>query len=469
MSYLMIQLLCISGSMVFVVLSYALLYYFLKRRFTAGCFYKAGILVLVGFVVPFRPDLSKLIPRQSGIGGLVSGADMIRRAVTGRGNTFQESALIVNGMAGAHQDAAFSMILYIFVVWAAGAVAVLVYYGIRHARFMKTIKRWQYAVTEKTTLNIFDKVKQELGVSSDIAVKYCPCISSPMLIVIFHPVILLPVLCWTEKDLYFALRHELVHLKRKDLLYKGLLVLAAAINWFNPAVYAFARIFTEVCELSCDEAVTKGFDLNVRAYYAMAILRISHKETTQNTVFSTLFHGGDGNMKRRISSIMDISRKKSGIVLLAACFLLTIGSGSAFANSGSYEEVDYASADYSSYDYGIRTKEQTEKEIGEAFSEVFDREYYEDNFSGMVLGYEEDGIPVAADPEGILPQEGVIAAAGYEKSGFYSSSDCDSSGLVFYIQKGQEVEVTDSSAAMAAAKARYAGCTGYMKKSELEF
>ena len=51
------------------------------------------------------------------------------------------------------------------------------------------------------------------------------------------PRILLPDADFTTDELRLILKHELVHYKRRDLWYKGLVLAANAIHWFNPAVY----------------------------------------------------------------------------------------------------------------------------------------------------------------------------------------------------------------------------------------
>lgn len=106
--------------------------------------------------------------------------------------------------------------------------------------------------------------------------------------------------------------------------------------------------------------------------------------------------------------------------------------------------------------------------MAEAFSEVFDNEFHEEDFPGMIITYDEDGIPIVTDPN-VPDYRAVFATGRYEKNGFYSSSDCDSESLVFYILKGQKVEVTDSAYSTKVAKVKYAGATGYMKKGELKF
>ena len=72
-----------------------------------------------------------------------------------------------------------------------------------------------------------------------------------------RPVIALPAAAatWTPERLRLVLVHELVHVRRQDVMVEALLWLAGALYWFHPAVWlAAARVRLER-ERACDEAV----------------------------------------------------------------------------------------------------------------------------------------------------------------------------------------------------------------------
>ena len=72
-----------------------------------------------------------------------------------------------------------------------------------------------------------------------------------------RPVIALPqaAASWTPERLRLVLVHELVHVRRQDVIVEALLWLAGALYWFHPAVWlATARLRLER-ERACDEAV----------------------------------------------------------------------------------------------------------------------------------------------------------------------------------------------------------------------
>lgn len=91
------------------------------------------------------------------------------------------------------------------------------------------------------------------------------------------------------------------------------------------------------------------------------------------------------------------------------------------------------------------------------------------NMPGVIISYTNDGIPVVnVTEENILPRAvyaTVISPYGY----FYSDSSLKESSLLFSIPRGKTVQVIDSNISDTVAKIQYAGYTGYIRKSNLQF
>lgn len=90
------------------------------------------------------------------------------------------------------------------------------------------------------------------GVPKGLQVRKTTAAVSPMVMGIFRPTLILPETALTESRLPYVLRHELVHYRRGDIIWRWLAVLAASIHWFNPMVYVAAAQMREACEISCD-------------------------------------------------------------------------------------------------------------------------------------------------------------------------------------------------------------------------
>ena len=220
---------------------------------------------------------------------------------------------------------------------------VIGYHILRHIRFVKLVNRWSEDVSDEQILTVLQVQKAEMGISKQVHLKSCSFITSPMIVGFVTPTILLPTIDFSKTDLSFILKHELVHFKRKDVWYKSLVLLATAVHWFNPVVYFMARAIDLQRELSCDAEVIRNTKEDTRQQYCEAIISVIRKQSRVNNPLSTHFYGGKENMKNRIFSIMDTTKKKKGlaiifgvIILCAAAF--TVTNNGKTANDITYDE-----------------------------------------------------------------------------------------------------------------------------------
>ena len=85
-----------------------------------------------------------------------------------------------------------------------------------------------------------------------ITVRQSSLVSSPLTYGVIHPVILLPkTTVWNnEETLHYVLTHELVHIKRFDIITKVVLAVYFFVHWFNSfgwGMVVFANRSIEYC------------------------------------------------------------------------------------------------------------------------------------------------------------------------------------------------------------------------------
>ena len=199
-------------------------------------------------------------------------------------------------------------------VWLAGVAAVLALAALSHLRFVRTVRRWQMPCEAEGYAEALQTCLSEMHIRRRVSLRLCPTVSSPMLMGLLHPVILLPDEELTTEELALVLRHELTHLKRGDLLVKAGLVLAYALHWYNPVVWAMGRSLCFYQEASCDSHVTARADEEERRFYSETILRVIRRQARARTALCTSFYGGRNGMKRRIIAIME-GRRRTGVAL----------------------------------------------------------------------------------------------------------------------------------------------------------
>jgi len=304
---------------------------FLEKRYAAGWRYRAWMVIVLGLLLPFRLPLDGArIPID-----LPAPVTEVQQMLSFR----PEPAALANP-AVPDGDTGAGRQLWAVGFWMAGALALVSFYIWRHWRFLRLVARWSEEIADPRLLALLRELKRELGISRPVALKACSCVSSPMLTGLFRPAILLPPDVLTHDGLSFILKHELVHMKNHDLWRKGLVMLAAAVHWFNPAVYLMARSIDVQCELACDEMVLQGANLRQRRKYGETILRVVRSGSMRRTWLTTNFFGGKKEMETRIHSIMDTTKKRTGVAAFVIVLLATIATGVTFVHSSSGTALD---------------------------------------------------------------------------------------------------------------------------------
>lgn len=170
-----------------------------------------------------------------------------------------------------------------------------------------------------------------------------PLATTPMLIGMFRPTIILPDRCYTNEQLRAVLLHEITHLRRKDVLVKWLSVFVTALHWFNPIVWLVRREIDRACELSCDEAVIRNLDTEGKQNYGETLLYVAVDAKTPYTILSTTMCEEKKALKERLGAIMK-SRKHTRLTIIVSAMLLvvvgvvaiTLGAGSKITSRSNY-------------------------------------------------------------------------------------------------------------------------------------
>lgn len=151
-------------------------------------------------------------------------------------------------------------------------------------------------------------------------------VSSPLLFGVLRPVIIVPVdfaTRFSPSQQQLIIRHERVHLHRKDGLWNALALLTLCLFWFNPLVWLAVRSFRMNQELACDETVLNNSAKAVRVDYAKALVQCAGDAPYSNVLYPTL--GDKKTMMKRlemISSPSKTSKRLTAAALLTAVALL---------------------------------------------------------------------------------------------------------------------------------------------------
>lgn len=219
----------------------------------------------------------------------------------------------------------------LFYGYLAGAAAFLLYQGVSYAHFRRTVRRWKRDVARADYAAMLSDTARDLGVSAPEMI-VCEAISTPAVTGLLRPRLLLPHERYDVQELRYILRHELCHLKRRDMLLKLVLLAANAMHWFNPVVYLMLRQADEDIELACDSAATDGLELPERAAYSRTLLA-AVQSSVRALPATTCFGGTVERLKRRITNVLGAQKKRGlGIVALVLALTLTAGCAVSWGN-----------------------------------------------------------------------------------------------------------------------------------------
>ncbi len=194
-------------------------------------------------------------------------------------------------------------------------------------------KSWRQ-VSEPTTLQVFKGCRQELSLVWPVELLVAPGLTGPATGGVWRPYIVLPeklISSFSIEELRLLLLHELLHVRRLDVLSDRFAVLAAIVHWFNPIAWLALACIRRERELACDAAVLDRVDAEGAGHYGRLILKSAQQLRTLTTLSGAVeMFGPDLSLIRRIHMIANHNRPTrarralgSLLVLLLIAFGLT--------------------------------------------------------------------------------------------------------------------------------------------------
>lgn len=219
---------------------------------------------------------------------------------------------------------------YAFPIYLFGVIAILSINIIGYIRFLRHLKPKNKSAKDeenlllKSLVNGGDKVKLFRN----------PSISTPMLIGIFRSQIIIPDREYSEKQIKNILHHELIHLRRFDILIKWITMITKSIHWFNPMVYIIGREINHGCELACDEAVIKDLNNEEKQEYGDTLISIVSEDENFKGRLQVTMSEEKNRLKDRLIAIMDYSKKSEIVIFISGILFLAILVGGLYLGAG---------------------------------------------------------------------------------------------------------------------------------------
>ena len=324
--------------------------------------YYSWLIVLLGFLIPVRFSFGYALFH-------VSNASETPAVTIGAGTT-----VIKTAEAGLSWN---TIMAILFVIWLLGVVVYASVSVIRFFRWKRTILRLSKPSPYYDAFVSSFAEEMEIG---PVEIRISDAVSSPMMIGLFKPTILLPIRHYEYDELRLIIKHELTHYLHRDLWFKLILILCRAVHWFNPFMVLFARSIEQECEYYCDMSVMEKEPEKMRKVYCNSIVNTLADQVRRNgremrPVLATSFYSPKSGLKHRFSLVLrGKTRKVIGVLILAG--MLTIVSGFVLGEK-SGKEASGVSSNIHQVDV-IESSEEYETNTEWSEQEVEETTYYEE-------------------------------------------------------------------------------------------
>lgn len=241
---------------------------------------------------------------------------------------------------------------WILIVWLAGSAAL--FFRLLGGKLLGYwVARKAPEVKDKGFMKTVGQVARQFGIMAKITILKSDRFNVPFVSGIFRTRLIMPSQAqnWPGQRLKNILRHELAHVKRRDILIQFLAQVVCCIYWVNPLVWILERQLFLERERACDDmALAQDIKASEYAGHLMEVLEeMGNKKNNNLWVITAMAEGTD--FKDRILSILNpTARRRSpqrrhwrAVIVLALFFLLP------FAAFSPWAAADRLSGDHSPY------------------------------------------------------------------------------------------------------------------------
>ncbi|MGI6066613.1 MAG: M56 family metallopeptidase [Bacillota bacterium] len=209
-------------------------------------------------------------------------------------------------------------------IWLVGAIVFAGWHFYCYHKFIKQLRADSFPVADNTAAGLLSSCKASLGIHGEVKLMLNHKITSPMLVGLHRPIILLPTSKMQEIDLKLVLTHELIHLKRNDLWVKLFALVAGTIHWYNPFVHVLRKDVGTWGELSCDEVMVSNMSHEEKKLYGIAILNTLDIHSGINTAFCSSLCENKKHIERRLTMLLNVKKTKKHIAILAIVVIVAM-------------------------------------------------------------------------------------------------------------------------------------------------
>ncbi|WP_420633965.1 M56 family metallopeptidase [Candidatus Palauibacter sp.] len=209
-------------------------------------------------------------------------------------------------------------------LWGIGCTAALASLTVSAVRCSRLV-RAANPLRDPIRLREAEAIRRQLGIRGHVRCFLSPAVTTPMTGGLWKPVVLLPMSAagWSSERWRVVLTHEMVHVRRRDVLRQFIVRAVLALYWFHPLSWVAARLAATASEEACDEEVLA---LGTRpSAYATHLLSVAEGIRAQRSVLSlAMAQRSHSQLESRIRAILE-PRRPAWSTMATALLVAAIG------------------------------------------------------------------------------------------------------------------------------------------------
>ena len=212
-----------------------------------------------------------------------------------------------------------------FLLWGTGCAASLVSVGVGALRFRKLVRAGE-PVENEAWLRQLEALRRLLAIRARVRLVLGTEAVTPMTGGLRRPVILLPASAanWTEARRHVVFAHELVHVRRRDVLRQLAGRVVLSFYWFHPLSWVASHLAAARREEACDDVVLAA---GARpSEYARHLLSLAESRALGQAVLS-LPMAQQSQLERRIRAILKPHRARPRALVTAVALTAVAVAG----------------------------------------------------------------------------------------------------------------------------------------------
>lgn len=214
------------------------------------------------------------------------------------------------------------------VIWGIGSAVYLFRILQKHIAFFKMLQ----VMPKKERNDIKEIFRDTISAKlyKNLTIVQTSYTSSPAVVGIKKPMILLPEMEFNHKELDYIIRHELQHIKNHDLFFNFLIELLCVAYWWNPLIYLLKRQVRDTGEVRVDSILAKNWKAEERLQYIDCLKKVCHNQAKFNSNQKLIAFVGraEPGILERVTYLLEPSSRKfpivsSSLLLMTMFFSIT--------------------------------------------------------------------------------------------------------------------------------------------------